>query len=523
MSSKSLHQMTLEEKVGQLFMIGFSADEVNDHARTLIAEHHAGNIVLFRRNFSTRERLQKLNADLQSLLTEHNGVPGFIGVDQEGGMVSRLTSPYATFPGAMACAAGATESEVRQVGQLLGAELLDAGINMNMAPVLDVNNNPHNPVIGVRSFGDDPARVASLGVSAFQGHCAAGAMPVGKHFPGHGDTATDSHLALPVVPHDRAHVDAVELLPFRAAVDAGIPALMSTHILFPGIDDSGLPATLSRPILTDYLRGELGFQGLILTDCMQMNAISATYGTPEGCVLALLAGADLLLVCHDADVQIASMAAVAEAVRSGRLPEAELDEHAARVLESKRAWNLPLSAPLTEADLAAHRAFASELAARCVTVVRDPQHLLPLTGRKVFSLSPAYSGQSIAEDPESAINFASACSARFGGDWCNFDVREPLEPGERDRILAACAEAEVVLLGTGNAVLYTEQAKLLKQILALGVPVVQCALRLPYDIALDDRAAALLCSYDYTPPMVDALVKVLGGEIEARGRMPVKA
>lgn len=520
--AKPMEQMSLEEKVGQLFVIGFHSDQVDDHARTLIAEHHAGNIILFRRNWSTRERLKTLTRDLQALLVEHNGVPGWISVDQEGGTVSRVTEPYAVFPGAMACAAGATEQEVFRLGAMMGEELLDAGINMNYAPVLDVNNNPLNPVIGVRSFGDDPARVAAYGTAMFQGLSSAGVMPVGKHFPGHGDTAADSHLTLPVVPHGRERVEAVELAPFRAAVNAGLPAVMTTHILFPGIDDSGVPATLSKPILTGCLRGELGFKGLIITDCMQMQAISDNYGTPEGCVAALRAGADMVPVCHDARVQIAAMQAVAEAVRSGRLSEAELDAHVRRVLEAKREWIVPAPPALDDAALAGHRAFAAGLTAGCVTLVRDAKGLLPLTGKKLFSLSPAYSGLSIAEDPEGAVNFAAVCAARFGGDHCNFDVDRPLEGERLERILSRCAEAEVVVMGTGNAVIYPEQGKLLRQILALNVPVVQCALRLPYDAGLEPRVSTVLCSYDYTHAMMDSLLKVLAGEAEAKGRLPVK-
>jgi len=514
--------MTLEQKVGQLFVFGFDGDQVNDHARTLIADHHVGNVVLFRRNFTTRERIKALTADLQALLMEHNGAPGWISVDQEGGMVSRLTEPYSAIPGAMACAAGATKGEMFLMGAMVGAELLDAGINMNYAPVLDVNNNPRNPVIGVRSFGDDPERVAAHGTALFQGLCSAGAMPVGKHFPGHGDTEADSHLTLPVVPHGRERVDAVELLPFRAAVRAGIPALMTTHILFPGIDDSGLPATLSKPILTDYLRGELGFSGLIITDCMQMNAIADLYGTAEGCVMALLAGADMVVVCHDADIQIAAIQAVAQAVRQGRLSEAELDARVHRVLAAKREWSLPAAASLDEAALAKHHAFFEGLIARCVTLVRDPLNLLPLTGKKVFSLSPASAGLSVAEDPEGEVNFAAMCAARFGGDWYTFDAAKPLEPGEAERILSRCAEAQVVVMGTGNAILYAEQGNLLRQILALGVPVVQCALRLPYDAGLEDRASAVLCSYYYTPAMTGALLRVLAGEVKPSGALPVK-
>jgi beta-N-acetylhexosaminidase len=318
----------------------------------------------------------------------------------------------------------------------------------------------------------------------------------------------------------------VELPPFRAAIRAGIPAIMTTHILFPGLDPSGKPATLSPALLTDLLRGTLGFGGLIVTDCMQMQAIAGTLGTPAGCVAALAAGADLLLVCHDEDVQAASMAAVAEAVRAGALTQAQLDDRVRRVLEAKRAWltgaATPPAAALTDAALAEHRAFAARLAADAITLLRDRDGLLPLTGKRLFSLAPAASGLSIAEDlEEGGVHFAAECAGRFGGDWCGFDVAQAPDADLRQRILAGCAQADVVLFGACNASLYPTQATLLREVLAQGTPVILCALRLPYDAALADTPAAL-CAYDYTPASVQALLSLLAGERPATGTLPVR-
>jgi beta-N-acetylhexosaminidase len=220
-------------------------------------------------------------------------------------------------------------------------------------------------------------------------------------------------------------------------------------------------------------------------------------------------------------VQIAAIAAVTEAVRSGALSERELDDRAGRVLAAKRAWARP-AATLTEAELADHRRFAEDLSARAVTRVHDRGGLLPIAGKRVFSLSPAYSGLTIAEDPDGAANFALACAQRFGGDWCNFDARRGPDPTIRERILSGCAAADVVLLGAGNAAIYPEQAALIHEIVGLGTPVVLCALRLPYDAALEPGVGAALCTYDYTPAMVDALVRVLAGELPASGTLPVR-
>ncbi len=435
-------------------------------------------------------------------------------------MVARLTEPYARYPGGMALGAGATPDVIGDVGRRMGRELADGGVNMNLAPVMDVNNNPKNPVIGVRSYGDDPARVAACGIAMFRGLCAAGVLPVGKHFPGHGDTAQDSHLTLPMVPHDRAHVEAVELHPFRAAIAAQIPALMTTHILVPGMDSSGLPATLSRPILTDYLRGTLGFDGLIVTDCMQMKAIADQYGTPAGCVMAIRAGADMVCVCHDQGEQIASVEAVMQAVKDGVLTEAEIDMHAARVLAAKARWIRPAEA-MDDAELAEHRAFADGLTARCVTLAHDKAGLLPLKGKRVFALSPTYANLTGADDPGETTSFAQACGARFGGAFCTVDGAAEPDAATLARIRAGCAQAEVVVMGTYSAVLFPGQQALLREVLAQGKPVVLCALRLPYDVALSPEIGAALCGYDYTPAMVRGLLGVLAEEFPAQGRLPV--
>ena len=520
METLSLAQMTLEQKVGQLFMMGFREPDLSDHARTILGTHHVGNVVLFRRNVRDRARLQRLNADIQALTLQANGAPAFIAADQEGGMVSRLCAPYAHLPGAMACGAGLTPAQMETMGVLMGEELRDAGLNMNYAPVFDVNNNPRNPVIGVRSFGDDPARVAAMGTALYRGMHRAGVVAVGKHFPGHGDTASDSHLTLPAVTHDRVHVEAVELPPFRHAVDAGIPALMTAHILYPALGTGDQPATLSPAVLTDLLREQWGFSGLVLTDCLQMQAIADACGTPRGCVLSLLAGADIVLVCHDLDVQIASVEAVLAAVRDGELSEALIDERAARVLAAKAA--LPPCRALTEADLAAHRAQADAWSAACVTLARDRQHLLPLRGR-IFSVSPRYADLTIADGHTDAVNFAQTCAERLGGAYVNFDITEAPDDALRARILAACAQADTVVLGSYSAVLFPAQAALMADIVAVGKPVVLCALRLPYDAALHSQAVGTaLCTYDYTQPMVDALVRVLAGEQAATASMPVR-
>jgi beta-N-acetylhexosaminidase len=328
--------MKLEQLAGQLLWCGWgdapepAPRRYNDHARILVEEIGVGGLVLFTRNLGTPTEIAELTGELR----RHAAVPLLIGIDQEGGRVSRLPLPGMVFPGNMALGLIDDLDLTRLVMRSIGEQLAALGIDVDFAPSVDVNNNPHNPIIGVRSFGDDPDLVGRHGVAAVAGFGDAGILPVIKHFPGHGDTGQDSHLELPTLAVERSRLDIVELPPFAAALVLGAPAVMSTHILFPALDPE-LPSTLSRRILTGILREELGFQGLIVTDCLEMKGIADHWGPEEAAVLALEAGADMLLVCHTLDTQLRMHAAVCQAVRSGRLSEERLRQSAARVQRAR--------------------------------------------------------------------------------------------------------------------------------------------------------------------------------------------
>jgi beta-N-acetylhexosaminidase len=324
--------MTLEQLAGQLLWAGWGTDgepssrTYTDHTRFLVEELGVGGIVVFDRNLGSADEVRNLTRELH----ERAGRPVLIGIDQEGGRVARLSRPGITFPGNRALGAIDDLSLTRQVSRAIGEQLITLGINVDFAPDLDVNNNPRNPIIGVRSFGEEPEKVARHGVSAVAGLLDGGVIPVVKHFPGHGDTSTDSHLELPVLNVTRERLDAVELVPFRAAIQAGAPAVMTTHILFPFLDPD-LPATLSRRILTGILRDELGFDGVVITDCMQMAGITDRWGPEEAAILAVEAGTDMLAACHSQDVQARMHRALCDAVRSGRITEERLQRSAERI------------------------------------------------------------------------------------------------------------------------------------------------------------------------------------------------
>jgi len=331
-----LSRLTLQEKIGQMLLFGW---QTQVQATALIEDLAVGGVILMGRNIEPPEQLPKTIARMQQQASKAGLPPLFVAVDQEGGRVQRLGPPnYAARLTAREIGTTNDPAQARMAARDIGVELHSQGFNWDFAPVLDVNNNPNNPVIGSRSYGNNAALVAMMGVAAVRGFQEdAGLLACGKHFPGHGDTDTDSHHALPRIPHDLAHMEAVELIPFRAAMEAGLAAVMTSHILFPALD-AKLPATLSPAILTGLLRQKMGFEGLIITDDLEMKGVADGWGAAEAAVLAVQAGADILLCCHEWKTQQAIQAALLNALSNGRLTEGRLEQSVARVAGAKARW-----------------------------------------------------------------------------------------------------------------------------------------------------------------------------------------
>jgi beta-N-acetylhexosaminidase len=325
--------MTLREAIGQLFILGFEGDEPSEVLETFVRDLSPGGLILFGRNLGSPEEIAALTNALQVA----SSTPLFFAIDQEGGKVARLHAPFTQWPSAEAVGAAGSAELTHAIAASIARELMAVGINMNMGPVLDVLTNPANPVMAGRSYGSDPDMVARHGIAFFKGLAEQGVIAVGKHFPGHGDTTVDSHLALPVVAHDRDRLSAVELVPFAAAISAGIPALMTAHLLIPALD-SKQPATLSRRILTDLLRVQMDFQGLIISDDLLMQGIADNTPPGEAAVRFLEAGGDLMLICHDEAAQRQAFSTVVQAIETGRLPEARVRVACDRIAKAKTQY-----------------------------------------------------------------------------------------------------------------------------------------------------------------------------------------
>lgn len=333
-----IDKMTLAEKVGQLLVIGVKGTSFSRKMDNLVRNYHVGGVIVMGQNITTTpQMLELINAIKEA--NESNKNPLFLSVDEEGGRVSRLPAGIAKLPTSAQIGKLNDESLSYRAGAYLAEVLNEFGYNMNFAPVLDVNSNPKNPVIGDRSFGSDSNQVAKIGIATMHGMMDNGIIPVVKHFPGHGDTIVDSHKALPKVETTMERLRSIELVPFQKAIDEGVDAVMVAHILFPVLDPN-YPSSLSKAVITELLRKEMQFEGVIITDDLSMGAIANGYTIPEAAVQSFIAGSDLLLVVRDYDDQINTFNALLTAIEAGEITEERLNESVKRIMMLKEKYGL---------------------------------------------------------------------------------------------------------------------------------------------------------------------------------------
>ncbi|MFJ9340824.1 glycoside hydrolase family 3 protein [Streptomyces sp. NPDC101733] len=528
--------MSLAEQVGQLFVsraYGHSATDPDPEdaeanlaqfgvrtAAELVSRYHLGGVVYFAWAHNTRapRQIAALSDGLQRAATGSGaGVPLLISTDQEHGAVARIGRPATLLPGAMALGAGGSTADARRAAGIAGTELAALGIRQDYAPVADVNVNPANPVIGVRSFGSDPGAVAALAAAQVRGYQAAGVAATAKHFPGHGDTETDSHVGLPVMRHSRAQWEELDEPPFRAVVEAGVDVVMTAHIVFPALDPSGDPATLSRPIVTGILRERLGFRGVVVTDALDMAGVRQKYGDERIPVLALKAGCDQLL--NPPDLALAQRGVLA-AVESGELSRGRIEESVLRILELKARRGL-LEDPYTAAPevdsvvgSAGHLEAADEIAASTTTLLANPRGLLP------FDRASAPRLLVTGTDPVSPTGTTGPPTTVLARELTALGCRATaLAPAQA--VAAAAGHAAVLVCSYNVPEGESPQRTLVADLIATGVPVVLVAIRNPYDPARLPACAAELATYTWTDVEMRAAARVLTGERRPVGRLPV--
>ncbi|WP_435842635.1 glycoside hydrolase family 3 protein [Streptomyces laurentii] len=539
-----ISRMSLEEKVGQLFVMrvyGHSAttpDQADIDANVkeigvrtaaeLVERYHVGGIIYFVWAHNTRDphQIADLSNGIQRAgLAKATPLPVLIATDQEHGIVCRVGKPATLMPGAMALGAGGSHADARKAAQIAGAELAALGIRQNYAPDADVNVNPANPVIGVRSFGSEPDAVSAMVSAQVKGYQQGGVAATAKHFPGHGDTATDSHYGLPTITHTREQWGALDAPPFRAAIAAGIDSIMTAHIVVPALDPSEDPATLSRPILTGILREQLGYDGVVVTDALGMEGVRTKYGDARVAVLAIQAGVDQLLNPPDLSV---SWNAVLSAVKNGELTEARLDESILRILRLKAKLGLFKDPYVSHAGVdrtvgtAAHLAHADRIAERTTTLLVNEGGFLPVSRRshpKVLVVGADPASPSGTTGPPTAT--LAGALGELGFSARALSTGTAPTAAQIDAAVAAAAGQDLVVVGTYNLTATSSQRTLLDRLVATGVPVVTIAIRNPYDVAHTRGQRATLASYSWTDVELQAAVRVLAGRADPRGRLPV--
>lgn len=536
-----LHGLSLEQKVAQLFVVsvwGKSPDEVHptnqvnygvDTPAQVVQKYGVGGVIYFNNsstdNVDGPAQIAALSNGLQRAAVRYNThIPLIIAIDQEGGNVTRLEAPATEFPASMAIGAGRSTRDAQTLATINGRELRAMGINQNFAPVSDVNSNPANPVIGARSFSSNPDLASELVTAEVKGYQGGGrpsqtVSSSAKHFPGHGDAETDSHTGLPNIKRSETEWRSTDLPPFRAAIKAGVDSIMTAHIEIPSLDPSGVPATLSHHIMTDLLRDELKYRGVIVTDSLGMGGANV-FPEAEIPVMALEAGVDQLLM--PPHLQLA-MDSVKAAVQSGRLTEKRIDASVLRILELKLKRGI-LTSPFCDESKVAERvgtpehvATVQQISDRTTTVVRNDADLLPFSGNPGKVLVTGIGDTVItARSPQWLADSLN----RRGATATALPTGSSPSATTIANAVAAANTADLVIVLTNNLKDRVNQRTLVNALLATGKPVIAVASQIPYDAGYVD-APTWVATYSWRSLSMESLAKVLFGEISPKGRLPV--
>lgn len=526
----TLRSLTVDEKVGQLLMArsgpgSYRALDSEDLAETRrhITELHVGSL---HGGIGEASTLAVTLNELQRLAK----VPMLVSANLEAG-AGYVLYGATRIPLAMAIGATGEERLAYEAGRVAAQEGLATGINVNFYPVADVNNNPQNPIINIRSFGEDPAMVSRFVAAYVRGTQDHGQLATAKHFPGHGDVAVDSHLEMPTLPVGDERLDAVELPPFRAAIAADVGAIMTAHIWLPQLEkEEGLPATLSKPVLTGLLREDLGFDGVIFTDSMGMRGVSAHFEPGDAALRAIEAGADIVIGSPDID---AAFHAIRDAVKSGRISGERLDKSVRRVLSAKAKLGLhkkrfvDTATLMQKVGIARNRQLAQEIADKAITLVRDERNALPLRAKRVVQINILDTRSGWREGVPGRTMTAELPKRFPGATTVQIDDQSTPAEYKLVREMAALADA-IVINGFVRVASYKgsidfnrEQTSLIRDLAAMTKPVVFTAFGSPYQLLAATDLPSYIVTYDISPVSERAAMKAIAGEIEFQGRLPI--
>lgn len=489
----SLQALTIEEKVGQLLMVHFYGNEVNKEAQKLIKEAHVGSFIYYSwaNDLTKPEKVKKLSQDLQDL----SAIALIIAVDQEGGLVTRLTEGFTAFPGNAALGKADSPDLAEKAALYMGQELKAVGINMNLAPVVDINSNPKNPIIGIRSFGSSPETVIPLAESTLKGYKKAGILTSLKHFPGHGDVSIDPHKALPIVLKTKDDLMKLELSPFFALKDQ-TDTIMTAHILLPLIDKK-FCATLSHEIITNLLKRDLGYQGVVISDSLVMEGLLKNcQSLQEGALMAFQAGCDILLLGGKqlngqgaeatCDEVLKVHAFLVEAVKSGKISEERVDQSVAKILKLKEKIS-----PTTETiDFQEHQNLAKQIAQKATSLIKKEP--FDLKEKKILVVAPKIMRHAIEK-------------SQIGNKRSFFYETKIVSPKEIKKIKNLSKKADITFFFSYNAAENTNQVEIFQ---AIDCKTITVCLSDPQDAALFSKSVAILTTLSPTLPSIEAALSL---------------
>ncbi|MFH1453072.1 MAG: glycoside hydrolase family 3 protein [Armatimonadota bacterium] len=507
---KDITKMSLEEKIGQMILIDFPGFTLENKVVDYFSKYKWGGIILFKKNIKEFSQTKKLIKDLQGLSEKLTDIPLLVSVDQEGGSICPLTYSRANHPGNLAMAVLNNENTVKAAAKYTARELNDLGFNVSYAPVCDVNTNPLNPIVGVRSFGQDVKKVSKLCGAAVKGLQDNGICACAKHFPGHGDTSFDSHLELAKLDHDIKYMLGVDLKPFKSAINAGVWMIMTSHILFPDLDKK-YPATLSKKILNDLLRERMGFEGIIITDSFQMKAIKDNYGFDEAAVRAVKAGSDIVMALGSFQEQIRSYEALLKAVKDGDILEDRIDESVEKILKLKE--KLIKTRKKGKLNVKKAKKLYYNIAGKAITLVKNDKNILPvnINKRKTGFIYPD-------------INILGYDFTKYLFKNKNIHKisynNESIIKNRKDYIKLA-KECELLIIVTCKRTrLDGDYKSLFNELNKLNKNTAIASIYNSYHAMDIKNIHTHIVTYSFTPESVDVLIKTLFGKHKPKGKLP---
>ncbi len=508
-----------KKDIGKLFVIGYQGEDPSDEFLSFVEEWGIGGVIVFARNLADPLKLPKVLKKIEE--ASQNKV--FTAIDQEGGLVLRILSHGSLFPSAMALAASESVELTQKTYEAIGEEMLSLGLNWNLAPVLDINH-PSNPGIGARSFGDTPELVAKFGIAAIKGLQSAGVMACAKHFPGKGEAKKDSHLTLPTIPYDQERLRSIELFPFIKAIKNDVASIMTSHVFFPAFEKTtNLPITLSKAVLTDLLRKELKFNGLIITDDLEMGAITESFGIAQAALRSFLAGADQLLICHTLEQQKLAAETLFNSVEKDSNAAIRLEESLERI---KIARSKLVASSNNSKDIDSlkkkHETLIDEVSERSIKFLSVDSKDYPVKdSHETLFVLPKISSLVQVEEEHKDNSLANLIKSDFSN--CMTLVYEP-KASSKDIIDSVKEKnARQVVFMTYNGHLFKEQIEAARKISEFVQSIIIIALRNPYDIFECDFSNTKGATFGFRTPAIKALLNVLKGiKQPVKGNWPIK-